>query len=84
MKKILLVGLGVFSLSGITMAGEAMKTNTDNGFTALDIDKNGTLSQAETKSNPTASENFASLDTDKDGNLSKAEFDAMNALTQAN
>jgi len=84
MKKLLIVGLGVLSLSGIAVAGEAMKESASQGFSALDADKNGALSQAEIASNAVATKNFASLDTDKDGSLSKAEFEAINALTQAN
>jgi len=84
MKKLLIVGLGVLSLSGIAFAGEAMKEKASQGFSALDTDKNGTLSQAEIASNAIATKNFVSLDTDKDGSLSKSEFDALHALTQAN
>jgi len=84
MKKLLIVGLGVLSLSGIAFAGEAMKEKAAQGFAALDADKNGALSQAEIANNAIAAKNFANLDTDKDGSLSKSEFDALHALSQAN
>ena len=83
MKKSLMIGLGIFGFCGIVSASEPAKDNKAKGFTSLDSDKNGSLSQKEVASNDVLTKNFMNLDIDKNGSLNKKEFDALHALTQA-
>ena len=45
-------------------------------FTALDANKDGKVSQAESQRNVMVSQNFAAADKNSDGSLSKDEFAA--------
>lgn len=58
------------------MGSDAMSGHhpmTDDGFAALDQNKDGALSKAEFAKHPMAA-HFGMLDTDRDGQLSQAEF----------
>lgn len=50
------------------------KDENDPGFRALDKDKDGYLSRAEAKGNPTLSKKFKQADKNGDGKLSRAEY----------
>jgi hypothetical protein len=57
-------------------ATPALAQDTAVVFAALDVNKDGQVSQAEAQKNMLVAQNFAQADTNKDGMLSKAEFDA--------
>jgi Ca2+-binding EF-hand superfamily protein len=50
------------------------KDQNDPGFRALDKNKDGYISRAEAKGNPTLSKKFKEADKNADGKLSRAEY----------
>ena len=50
------------------------KDKNDPGFRALDKDKDGYISRAEAKGNPTLAKKFKEADKNGDGKLSRAEY----------
>ena len=50
------------------------KDQNDPGFHALDKNKDGYISRAEAKGNPTLSKKFKEADKNGDGKLSRAEY----------
>jgi Ca2+-binding EF-hand superfamily protein len=56
------------------LAGPAMAQDAGLVFTALDANKDGKVSQAESQRNVLVSQNFAAADKNSDGSLSKDEF----------
>ena len=50
------------------------KDRNDPGFRALDKNKDGYISRAEAKGNPTLSKKFKEADKNADGKLSRAEY----------
>ena len=56
------------------------KDENDPGFHALDKNKDGYISRAEAKGNPTLSKNFKQADKNGDGKLSRAEY--LEAMTK--
>ncbi len=58
------------------LATPAMAQDAGLVFTALDANKDGKVSQAESQRNVLVSQNFAAADKNSDGSLSKDEFAA--------
>lgn len=58
------------------LAAPAMAQDAGLVFTALDANKDGKVSQAESQRNVLVSQNFAAADKNSDGALSKDEFAA--------
>ena len=56
------------------------KDDNDPGFHALDKNKDGYISRAEAKGNPTLSKNFKEADKNGDGKLSRTEY--LTAMTK--
>jgi len=56
------------------------KDENDPGFHALDKNKDGYISRAEAKGNPTLSKKFKEADKNGDGKLSRAEY--LEAMTK--
>jgi Ca2+-binding EF-hand superfamily protein len=56
------------------------KDQNDPGFHALDKNKDGYISRAEAKGNPTLSKKFKEADKNGDGKLSRAEY--LTAMTK--
>ena len=56
------------------------KDDNDPGFHALDKNKDGYISRAEAKGNPTLSKNFKEADKNGDGKLSRMEY--LEAMTK--
>ena len=50
------------------------RDKNDPGFNALDKDKDGYISRAEAKGNPTLAAKFKEADKNHDGKLSRAEY----------
>jgi Ca2+-binding EF-hand superfamily protein len=53
------------------------RDKNDPGFNALDKDKDGYISRAEAKGNPTLATKFKDADKNHDGKLSRAEYLAV-------
>jgi len=66
------IALGVV----VALAAPALAQDAGLVFTALDANKDGKVSQAESQRNVMVSQNFAAADKDRDGSLSKDEFTA--------
>ncbi len=62
----------LFLATGTVCAGDS--------FEALDVDKNGAISQIEAEAMPELTEQFAALDLNKDGQLDMDEFAPFTAV----
>ena len=69
-KKLLIVALAVLA-SSVAVAGDTFK--------ALDVDNNGSISQAEAVALPSLAEQWKALDADENGELNVEEFSKYEA-----
>jgi hypothetical protein len=60
----------------VALAAPAMAQDAGLVFTALDANKDGKVTQAESQRNVLVSQNFTAADKNSDGSLSKDEFTA--------
>jgi Ca2+-binding EF-hand superfamily protein len=80
-KRTLVTLMGMFgSLALSTALFAAEPEATTSGFSALDLDQDGSLSVEEAAANPALSTNWSTIDADENGVVDEAEFSAFEGM----